>query len=377
MFKKDLHKAFSQIPICPGSYRLTGFQWRGKYYFHRMMPQGLTTACLACQRTTNSIRYIQQQLGYWICNYIDDLAGAEPEETAQDAYLSLGKTIEDLGLLENPEKAVEPTEEMEFLGNLLNARKRTVSVTADRRVELITELNTWNEADWITRRQLESIVGKLQFVCNCVRSGCLFLNRLLNFLCKTKVGIKYRLPKQAHADLLWWIKCLETFQGTSMMWFEEFQFPDERAAADASGEAAGGVCGLQYYRVLFPRWLADKCIAVKELWAIIILLKIWGPELTENRVLLFCDNQAVADLINTGRARDIDLQNGLREVCYLAAVFSLEIYGVFLPGEQNRLPDLASRWWKHEKYRQEFRKLAPYHTRRSVRQSLFDYSHNW
>lgn len=377
MFKKDLHKAFSQIPICPGSYRLTGFEWRKQYYFHKMMPQGLTTACLACQRTTDSIRYIQQQLGYYICNYIDDLAGAEPEEIAEQAYLQLGETIRQLGLVESPEKAVEPTEEMEFLGNLLNSKDRTISVTPERRKELIMELENWNESDFITRRQLESIIGKLQFVCNCVRSGRLFLNRLLNFLRKTKIGIKYRLPKQAHADLLWWIRCLQIFQGTSMMWYEQFQYPDEVAAADASGEAAAGVCGTQYYRAQFPEWLKHKCIAVKELWATILLLKIWGEQLKESKVLLYCDNQAVAELVNTGRARDLDLQQGLRELCYLAAVFNLEIYSVFLPGEQNRLPDLASRWWKGEKYRREFRRLAPNHTRRTVRQSLFYLSHNW
>lgn len=279
--------------------------------------------------------------------------------------------------MESPEKSVKPTEEMEFLGNLLNSRKRTISVTLDRRLELITELENWENKKVVTRRQLESIIGKLQFVCNCVRSGRLFLNRLLNFLRRTKVGERHRLPEQARADLSWWKHCMEIFQGTTMMWYKQFEFPDQKAASDASGDAAAGVCKEQYYRAKFPEWLKEKNIAVKELWAIILLLKIWGPELTNLKVVLFCDNQAVADLINTGRARDLDLQDGLREVCYLAAVHELEIFGVFIPGEQNRLPDLASRWWKGPEFRREFRKRAPNHTRRSVRHSLFQCSHDW
>lgn len=377
MYKKDLHKAFSQIPICPSAYRYTGFEWKGKYYFYKMMPQGLTIACLACQRTTDCITHIHNGYGYYLCNYIDDLAGAEHESVAQDAYLQLGETLAQVGLVESPEKAVEPTDEMEFLGNLLNSRKMTIGVIPSRKIELIEEMKKWGHSSHITRRQLESVIGKLQFVCNCIRSGRVFLNRLLNFLRKTKVGIRYRLPEQAKADLKWWEICLPGFSGTSMMWYEAFEFPDERAAADASGEAAGAVCGTQYIRVQFPGWLKVKCIAVKELWAIILLLKVWGPDLMRLKVILYCDNQAVADLINTGRARDVDLQEGLREICYLAAVHNLEIYSVFLPGEENRLPDLASRWWKSEKYRREFRIRAPEYTRRSVRNSLFYFSHSW
>lgn len=195
---------------------------------------------------------------------------------------------------------MEPTFEMEFLGNRLNSKTGTISVTPERRVELVNKMSNWNQSTYITRRQLDSIIGKLQFVCNCVRSGRLFLNRLLNFLRKTKIGVRYRLPKQAKKHLIWWMRCLEKFQGTSMMWYESFQFPDEKATADTSGEAAGGICGSQYYRSLFPSWLKNKCIAVKELWAIIVVLKIWGPQLAKLRVVLYCDNQAVVDLLNTG-----------------------------------------------------------------------------
>lgn len=255
----------------------------------------MTTACLACQRTTDCITHIHNNFGFYLCNYIDDLAGAEEKEIAYEAYNRLGKTIEELGLVESPDKSVEPTEEMEFLGNLLNSRNMTIGVIPSRKVELIEEMKTWGQSHFITRRQLESIIGKLQFVCNCIRSGRLFLNRLLNFLWKTKVGVTYRLPEQAKADLKWWETCLPGFTGTDMMWYEAFEFPDQKAAADASGEAAGAICGHQYLRARFPEWLRHKCIAVKELWAIILLLKIWGPDLSELRVLLFCDNQAVAD----------------------------------------------------------------------------------
>lgn len=94
-------------------------------------------------------------------------------------------------------------------------------------------------------------------------------------------------------------------------------------------------------------------------------------------VVAHCDNEAVANLINTGRARNVNLQDGLREICFLAAKHEFEIISRFLPGSQNRLPDLLSRWHKGESYRREFRERVRHAVRKPVRDSLFYHSHDW
>lgn len=380
MYKKDLSKAFFQIPLCPSCYRFMGFFWRGKYYFSKVMVMGLSTGCRACQRMTSCLRYIHGEMGYYLCNFIDDMVGAEFPEIAQRAYEALGRTIRDLGLVESEDKQVPPTTQMEFLGNLLNSVDMTISVTPDRILELQNELQTWLHTQTITRRALESIIGKLQFVCNCVRSGRLFLNRLLNFLRGTRTGQYYVLPSEAKKDLVWWNTYLPLFPATSLMFNEDFLVPDMVVASDSCLEAAGGVCGSQYFRSKFPAHIKavfQDCIAGYEMWGIILSLKIWGAELRGKKVVFHCDNEAVATLLNTGRARDSRLQQGLREICFIAAINEFEILGKFIPGCDNRKPDLLSRWWKGEKYRQEFRRIASGFTRRSVRNSLFYYSHDW
>lgn len=45
MYKRDWARAFSQLGLDPGSYRLIGFVWRGKYYFSKVVPMGLVSAC--------------------------------------------------------------------------------------------------------------------------------------------------------------------------------------------------------------------------------------------------------------------------------------------------------------------------------------------
>lgn len=380
MYKKDLAKAFFQIPLCPSCYRYIGFQWRGKYHFSKVMPMGLTTGCRACQRMTSCLRYIHNANGYYLCNFIDDMVGAELQQNAWRAYNALGDTISSLGLQESVDKNVEPTTQMEFLGNLLNSVTMTISVTEDRIEELTEELAVWVEADHITRRALESILGKLQFVCNCVCSGRLFLNRLLNFLRMLKPGIRYRMSVEARKDLRWWQWYLPAFPSTSLMFNEEFLIPDMVVASDACLTAAGGVCGTQFYRTRFPQHITTafgNCIAGYEMWSIILAIKLWGTQLRGKKVVFHCDNEAVANLLNTGRARDTRLQQGLREICYLAAIYEFELQGQHVIGVLNRKPDFLSRWWQGQHYRMEFRQCAPGYTRRPVRGSLFYYVNEW
>lgn len=379
MYKRDLHKSFYQLPLCPSAYRLIGFSWEGRYYFKKVMPMGLTCACMAMQRTTLALQYIHNQMGYYLCPYVDDLGGCETPEVAWAAYEALGRTMRDVGAQESPEKAVPPTPVMEFLGNNLNTLELTISVTAQRVDELKVELEEWESRPTTTRKQLESIIGKLQFCCNCVRSGRVFLNRLLNFLRCMSRRTAYRIPAEARADLKWWKTYLPQFPAKSLMWLEQFQV-DEILASDASLKGAGGTWneGKQYYRCVFPEFiLEDSSICHLELWALLIGLKIWHTELQGKAITLHCDNQAVAELINTGRARDEKLQKGLRELCYLAATGGFEVLGKFIPGCTNRLPDLLSRWHMGEDYRKEFRKLATGFSRRTVRRSMFYYTHDW
>lgn len=254
----------------------------------------------------------------------------------------------------------------------------TISVTPDRLLELKQEIQSWKRKTYTTRKEMESIIGKLQFVCNCIRSGRLFLNRLLNFLRTMTRHRKYVLPQQAVKDVLWWEAALQQFPGTSLMWCEQFDEPDTILATDSSLKGAGGTCGLKYFRTAYPDFVrCNATIAHLELMALIIGIKVFLPQLKGKRLVVHCDNQAVAELINSGRAKDLQLQAGLREVCYLAAVGEFELYARFLPGVQNRIPDLLSRWDMGQKYRDEFRRLAPHLVRTSVRHSMFYHTHPW
>jgi hypothetical protein len=77
---------------------------------------GLRTGAMICQRLTTAVVFILEKLGFDVCNYIDDLAGAEEEDKASEAFDALGLVLHEAGLEEGPEKACSPADVMDFLG---------------------------------------------------------------------------------------------------------------------------------------------------------------------------------------------------------------------------------------------------------------------
>ena len=58
--------------------------------------------------------------------------------------------------------------------------------------------------------------------------------------------------------------------------------------------------------------------------------------------------------MNSCSTRDTFMQDCLREICFLAAKREFEIGGQFIPGVENRYPDMLSRWELDTHYRHLF-----------------------
>ena len=67
-------------------------------------------------RTTSALFYIHKHNDFKGVIYVDDLAGVEIASRANDAFVSLGRVIDNAGLLESKDKACAPSTLMTFLG---------------------------------------------------------------------------------------------------------------------------------------------------------------------------------------------------------------------------------------------------------------------
>ena len=78
------------------------------------------------------------------------------------------------------DKLVPPTTRMEFLGVMFDSSTMTMEVTPDRLKEIRAELQGWLTKQTALRKEVESLIGKLQFMSKCVKMGRIFMARLID-----------------------------------------------------------------------------------------------------------------------------------------------------------------------------------------------------
>jgi hypothetical protein len=64
LFKRDLSRAYRQIPIDMGDACLVEYAWNGHIFFDKVLSMGLRSAAQVCQRLTNAIAFIYRSLGF-------------------------------------------------------------------------------------------------------------------------------------------------------------------------------------------------------------------------------------------------------------------------------------------------------------------------
>ena len=143
VFKKDLKRAYRQIPVHPNDYHLLEMCIDGHFHFHTVMPFGLRSATLACQRTTKAVSYILNEEGILVDVYIDDFYGAETKELAEHSFDHMTQLFLELGLQSSPDKETLPTHEMTCLGVCVNTLNMTLTVPHFRLEELQNLLSSW------------------------------------------------------------------------------------------------------------------------------------------------------------------------------------------------------------------------------------------
>ena len=104
-------------------------------------------------------------------NYLDDLSGTEKAEHADQAFAKMGEILSNIGIWESKQKAMPPAHLAIFLGILYNTISMTMELTGERRAELQRLIKHWIEKDSATLKEIQQILGKLNFACSTVRAG--------------------------------------------------------------------------------------------------------------------------------------------------------------------------------------------------------------
>ena len=107
---------------------------------------------------------------------------------------------------------------MVFLGTMLGSDKMEIRITDDRMIEIRSILPKWLQRKSASKRELQSLIGKLQFVGKCVKPSRIFISRILVLLRGLKHSrYKVRLNTEFRKDIQWWINFLHVYNGVLMI----------------------------------------------------------------------------------------------------------------------------------------------------------------
>lgn len=358
IYKKDLKRAYRQIPIDPKDYNLLGFQFNNAYYFDLRCPFGLRSSAMICQRTTSAVVYIFTNLhGYTADVYLDDFYGAERPERAQEAFIRLQELFDDLGLQCSIEKDCAPSTNMICLGIEVDTVDFCLRVPQNRINDLLDELSAWKSKKRYRIKELQSLLGKLSFVTACVPAGRIFMSRLLNNLRNiTSRSARHLVTQEMKQDINWWLEFLPKFNGVSLIKSPKWVYDDLNFTTDACLSGGGAICLDQCMHFTFTPEICEQAghISALELFVIVVAARCWSSLLQHRRVLVSCDNQAAVDVINSGFTKDHFMQRCLRQLWWTSALHDFEIRATHIPGAHNSIADALSRWELEPRYRNIF-----------------------
>jgi len=159
----------------------------------------------------------------------------------------------------------------------------------------------------ITLKELQSLIGFLNFACAVVAPGRAFLRRLIQLTkCVRKSWHRIRINKDAKMDIAMWLDFLHKYNGISLIledrWLSSPTISLFTDAATTRGYA--GVLGTKWFYGGWPPSCQYLNIAVMELYPIVAAIKLWGHKFSNSCLLLHCDNKAVVDIINNTSSKD-------------------------------------------------------------------------
>ena len=112
------------------------------------------------------------------------------------------------------------------------------------------------------------------------------------------------------------------------------------------------------YSLSIPLGFRDHTIAHLELLNIVVAAKIWAQHWSNQKIQIFCDNMAVVEVLTTGKTRDVILATCARNLWLIAALYNIDFLFSHIPGVENTVADLLSRWNNDSYQIQKLHKLV-------------------
>ncbi len=352
MAKSDLKSAFSTLPMAVSCFNLLGFTINGKYYINCTMPMGASCSCASYERYSTFLQWcVQYETGIdTLSHYLDDYIFFSSKDSPNCQLLldTFHEICQKFGVPVSPEKIVNPTTKLEFLGLTLCTDTQQVQVPETKLVEVREKIKKAlaHERSRITLKELQSLIGSLNFLCKAIAPGRPFVRRL-SFLTRglTQPWQHVRLNKGVKDDLHMWLTFLEKYNGVTF--FRDIQWSDTSQLGLYSDASMWGF-GIYFNgRWAFSEWPCQSrlttSIQIMEMFPIAVAMTIWGHFFQNKKVIFHCDNMSVVEALNKKSSKCGIIMSILRFITLKSLEYNMLFKATHVMGVSNVYCDQLSR----------------------------------
>ncbi|KAG9023013.1 hypothetical protein FS837_006040, partial [Tulasnella sp. UAMH 9824] len=321
--KLDLKDAFRHIPVRPADWNLLGYSWQGQFYYDVVLTFGLKSTPYIFNLFAEALHWIiSQHIPATLKHYLDDFlpvfSPSTPVHTANVAIewiMGLGST---LGLSFQPEKMVWPTTRLEFLGLTLDTDRMEASLPPDKLDYLQEITSLWASRTRCTLRDLQKLMGFLQFASQVIPVSWAFIRHLIDFSATfTTPFQRRRVPAAARRDIWWWDHFASSWNGIQLIQ------PTRKTLyvyTDASGKKGmGGIFGNLWFSARVAQRYRHFDIQVKEIAAVLEAVLRWGSAFRSCHIIFHVDNEAIVSALRDSTIRSPMSMSILRMSLMLSA----------------------------------------------------------
>ena len=337
------------------------------YFVDKCLPFGSSISCAHFQHFSNAVGHIVSfRTGKKLVNYLDDYLFVALLKllcnTQVKTFLWVCNYIQ---FPVSMEKTFWGCTQLTFLGMLIDSVRQTVLIPRDKVLKALNLIQEVLQKDSrkITVKALQKFCGLLNFLCHCIVPGRAFTRRLYAHTAgKTmKPHHHLKISQEMRLDLQAWEAFLkhpavfcQSFIDFSKLW----EADEVQVFSDASRNFQLGMGGISEKSWLYTAWEQDfmtnnqPSIAYLELYAVLATVLTWGYRYANDRIVLFCDNEAAVFMINNSTSNCKNCMVLIHLLVLHSMVINTRVFTRYIQSKANRRSDQLSRL-KIKQFREE------------------------
>ena len=307
--KTDIEHAYKLINIAESDIPALAMRWFQHWLYDATLPMGSRSGCAIFERLSKAIQHIAEHKGCGpMCHILDDFLLVTQDTYDADIKLP---TFLDMCVEVGIPIVAAKTERgtcLIFMGIEMDTVAMEARLPEEKLVRCRALLKKFQQKKSITARQLQSLLGLLNFACTVVVPGRAFLRRMFQLLWGMKRWVPYfrlRLSRGAKHDMRTWETFLSNYNGISVFLPNE-AIPEQQLGLQWAVSAVG------FATILGGAWVAGTWSLpwskerplLQQLVAVLVLVTSLGTPLEGSRIQLYSSVKEVVTVVNSQSDRD-------------------------------------------------------------------------